>query len=144
MKKQQFLFVPMVWALLLIGCQEKTLDVATAEKMVREINVKFQQQPYETLEQNGSSDYVFINGEGGFVGKEQMLQIAKGTKIAKWDLDKLKVLVLDNVLVATGINNHSVGGDDGKASTFHVAFTYTYQVKNGELEVVTMQHTHVQ
>ena len=143
MKKHQFYFVPIILASLLIGCQN-TPDVATAEKMVREFNAKLQQQPYQTFEQNTSPDYVFINGEGGFVTKEQMVGMAKDLKFEKWDLQDLKVRALDNVLVATGVNHHSILGTDGKVSSFQTAFTYIYQVKGGKLEQITMQHTHVQ
>ena len=146
MKKHPFFFVPTIWALLLFGCQN-TPDVATAEKMVREFNAKFQQQPYQlyqVMEQNTPGDYVFINGEGGFVTKEQMLAMSKDLKCGKWDLENLKVRALANVLVATGVNNHSFGGDDGKAVTYQTAFTYVYQAKGGKLEPVVWQHTHVQ
>ena len=47
-------------------------------------------------------------------------------------------------LVATGVNNHAAGGDDGKAATFKTAFTYVYQEKGGKLEQVLIHHTHVQ
>jgi hypothetical protein len=143
MKKHQFFFVPIIGAFLLIGCHN-TPDAATAEKMVREANEKFQQQPYQTFEQNTSGDYVFINGEGVFATKEQMLQGIKDVKFAKWDLGNLKVRALDHVLVATGVNHHSMGGDDGKALTYQTAFTYIYQEKGGKLEQVAAQHTHVQ
>ena len=141
MKKYLFFFASILFAFLFTGCQN-TLDTATAEKMVREVNTKFQQQPYQYMEQNTSSDYVFINGEGVFVTKEQMLAIAKDTKISKWDLVNLKVRALDHVLVATGINNHAA--DDGKAQTYNTAFTYIYQEKGGKLEQLVAQHTHVQ
>ncbi len=142
--KNHLLFVPIMLACLFAGCQN-TPDAATAEKMVREVNAEFQQQPYQTIEQNTPDDYVFINGEGVFASKEQMLQrIKKDVKIGKWDLDNLKVRALDHVLVATGVNNHSMGGDDGKALTYQTAFTYVYQEKGGKLESVAGQHTHVQ
>lgn len=143
MKKHQLFFASIIWALLFTGCQN-TPDAATAEKMVREFNAKFQQQPYQTLEQNASGDYVFINGEGVFATKEQILQGIKDVKFAKWDLDNLKVRALDNAIVATGVNNHFMGGDDGKAQTYQTAFTYIYQEKDGKLDLVAMQHTHVQ
>ncbi|MBK8424673.1 MAG: hypothetical protein IPL27_01270 [Lewinellaceae bacterium] len=44
-------------ACLFAGCQS-TPDAATAEKMVREANAQFQQQPYQTMEQNTPADYV--------------------------------------------------------------------------------------
>ncbi len=143
MKKLPVIIVPIIGAILLFGCQ-KTPDVATAEKMVREVNVKFQEQTYQFVEQNTSADYVFINGEGGFVTKEEMLAMSKDIKISKWDLENLKVRALDHVLVATGVNNHLVGGDDGKASAYNTAFTYVYQKKGEKLEAVLFQHTHVQ
>jgi hypothetical protein len=136
-------FISIIWAFLLFGCQN-TPDTATAEKMVHELNKKFQEQPYQTLQQNASGDYIFINGEGLFNTKEQMLQGIKDVKFAKWDLDNLKIQALDHVLVATGVNNHSMGGEDGKALTYQTAFTYIYQEKGGNLEQVAAQHTHVQ
>lgn len=141
--KNPLLFVPIMLACLFAGCQS-TPDAATAEKMVREANAQFQQQPYQTMEQNTPADYVFINGEGVFATKEQMLQAVKDVKIGKWDLDNLKVRALDHVLVATGVNNHSMGGDDGKALIYQTAFTYVYQDKGGKLEQVAGQHTHIQ
>ncbi len=144
MKKHLSFFVPVLVTFLLIGCQKNTLDVATAEKIVRDFNAKFQQQPDQTLVQNASGDYVFINGEGGFVTKEQLVEMAKSLKVAKWDLDNLKVRAFDNVLVATGVNNHAMVGNDGKTATYQTAFTYIYHVKGGKLEVVSMHHSHVQ
>jgi ketosteroid isomerase-like protein len=142
MKKHQLFFVPIIWASLFIGCQN-TPDVATAEKLVREFNAKLQQQPYQTFEQNTSSDYVFISADGGFVSREDMVGMLKDAKFEKWDLQNLKVRALDNVFVATGINNHTIVGEDGKASTYNTAFTYVYQNKGGKLEQVAMQHTYV-
>lgn len=142
MKKRLIFFVPTILSAFFMGCQN-TPDAATAEKMVREVNVKFQQQPYQFMEQNTPADYVFITGEGDFVTKEQMLAMAKDTKISKWDLENLKIRALDNVLVATGVNNHATGGDDGKASTYNTAFTYVYQAKGEKLEAVLFHHTHV-
>lgn len=145
MKKHQFFFVPIIGVFLLIGCQKNATDVATAKKMVSDLNVKFQQHPDQVMEQNSSGDYVFITGEGDFVTKTQMTEIAKSLKIAKWDLDSLKVRVFGNVFVATGVNNHTVvGNEDGKTTDYQTAFTYIYQEKGGKLELVSMQHSHVQ
>jgi hypothetical protein len=152
MKNYQFFFVLIIGVFLLVGCQEKApdvataqIDVATAEKMVRDFNVKFQQHPDQVMEQNTSDDYVFINGEGGFVPKTEMTEISKSLKIAKWDLENLKVRVLGNVFVATGVNNHTVvGNEDGNATDYQTAFTYIYQEKGGNLELVSMHHSHVQ
>lgn len=142
MKHSSF-FISIICAFLLFGCQT-TPDTATAKKMVQDMNTKFLQQPYQTLQQNVSDDCVFINGEGLFNTKEQMLQVVKDTKVSKWDLENLKVQAFDHVLVATGVNNHAMGGDDGKALTYQTAFTYVYQEKGGNLEEVVAQHTHVQ
>lgn len=143
MKNHPFFFISILFAFLFMGCQN-TPDAATAEKMVREFNAKLQQQPHQSFEQNTYSDYVFINGEGGFVTKEEMVAMSKDLKFEKWDLENLKVRALDNVLVATGVNNHAVSGDDGKASLYNTAFTYVYQAKGEKLEAVLFHHTHVQ
>lgn len=152
MKKHQFLFIAIIGIFLLMGCQENTpdasttgIDVATAEKMVRDVNEKFKQHLDELIAQNTSDDYVFINGEGVFVTKEQMAEIAESWKIAKWDLEDLNVRVFGNVFVATGVNSHTmVSNADGQAIDYRTAFTYIYQEEDGKLEQVSAQHSHVQ
>lgn len=152
MKKHQFFFVPIIGIFLLIGCQENTPDVATAEinvataeKMVRDFNAKFQQYTDQVIEQNISDGYIFINGEGAFATKAQMAEMTESWEISKWDLKDLKVRVLGNVFVATGVNNHTmVSTEDDNSMDFQTAFTYIYQEQDGKLELVSQQHSHVQ
>lgn len=144
MKNLRFFFILLIGAALLFGFHEHTSDAASAEEMVREFNAKFQKNPAQMTREQTTDDYMFINGEGAFASKEQMSEVGNHWGITKWDLQDLKVQVLGNVYVATGVNHHIMESKENENTMeFRTAFTYVYHEKDGALKWASAQHTHV-